>query len=105
MCSMEDSELRDLFTKMTIKLDSVSRTVSNIETNSKRMDNRLAKIEIDTKLLPDMWEMIQTSGNNIEVIAQRVEWLKKYGKNIYKGTITLNDIIQELETQIRIRNE
>jgi len=32
---------------------------------------------------------------------ERIEYLKKYGNNIYKGNITLNDIIKELEVLLK----
>lgn len=36
----------------------------------------------------------------IRKIAERVEYLKKHGENIYTGVITLHDIIRELEEGI-----
>ena len=34
-------------------------------------------------------------------IQTRINYLKKYGDNIYKGKITLNDLIKELEMIIK----
>lgn len=35
--------------------------------------------------------------DKLRYVFERIEYLKKYGVNIYKGTITLHDIIRELE--------
>jgi len=37
---------------------------------------------------------------NNQRVTQRIEYLKKYGDNIYKGKVTLNDIIKELEALV-----
>jgi hypothetical protein len=73
---MEDAELRGLFNEMNIKLDAVSRTVSNLETNSRRVDNKLSKIEIDTGLIPEILEIVTANGQGIETISSRVDRLE-----------------------------
>jgi len=51
--------------------------------------------------LRDCIEWIQDKhhirSEQVRHVFERIEYLKKYGKNIYTGTITLHDIIRELE--------
>jgi len=43
---------------------------------------------------------IRSSCGQCRKVVERIEYLKKYGDNIYKGKVLLNDIIKELEVLV-----